>query len=242
MKNGIALFILAFGCYTAQAQTSGWETGITLSGGRSINLVTGTSAHGDPFAGIIKSNNQSSWSYSAGAYGRKFFKEMYGIEVGLQYTSVGLFKKAQGYFGSQVDPTTGMIGQPVTIKINYRHNYVELPVRFVFKKDVRSKFGIGCFAGVAPALLTHAYIRSVQITEDGRQVSKDGSNTGFSNRFNLFADVGLLLRVNIASQFSLDMRPYFRMTALPTYTKDTSPHFEERFMSAGLAVSSCWKF
>lgn len=159
-----AFCALASGAY---AQTSGWETGITLSGGRSMNIISHVSPEGEPFAGIIKSTDWASWSYSAGIYGRKFFKNMYGIEVGVQYTSFGLFDKASITFGDDVDPVNGFTGIPGFLRMNYRHNYVEVPIRFVFKKDLKKTFSIGCFAGVAPAVLTHAYVRSVY-TYDGQ--------------------------------------------------------------------------
>ena len=242
MKKLIILLVLIPFTHRLHAQNTGWESGITLSGGRSSHIITQINSQGQPFAGLIKQFENPSWHYSAGVYGRKFFKQMFGIEFGLQYTSFGLFRKDENvYPGNQVDPQNGFIGEPYTLKMNYRHNYLELPLRFVFKKDIK-KFGIGFFAGISPALLLTAYNRTVITQNDYRDVYKADELKQKSNTFNLFADIGLLLRGNITPHFSLDTKPFFRIATLPTYNETISPNFRERFVSAGVSVTSVWKF
>lgn len=227
--------ILAFGLWgTNNAQNSGWETGVTVSAGCSINLINPAKAsetYNTPF------EFKPWWAYSAGVYGRKFFKESYGIEIGAQYSSFNLVQKPNGYFGEDI----GYLGGNNKVMQYYSYNYVELPVRFVFKKDM-GKFGIGCFAGIAPAVFTHAPSRFVQVYEGERTVIKSEIPADYMNRFNLFADVGLLVRANITSHFCLDFKPHFRATVLPRHTKTTSPDYDERFLIPGLTVSSVWKF
>jgi hypothetical protein len=242
MKKIITILTLIVSVGHIHAQNTGWESGITLSGGRSSHIITQINSQGQPFAGQIKQFENPSWHYSAGVYGRKFFKQMFGIEIGLQYTSFGLFRKNKNaYFGNQIDPQNGFTGDPYTLKMNYRHNYLELPLRFVFKKDIQ-KFGIGFFAGVSPALLLTAYNRTVVTQKDYREVHKENGLKQNSSKFNLFADIGLLLRGNITSQFSIDTKPFLRIATLQTYSEPTSSNFEERFISAGVSVSTVWRF
>lgn len=241
MKKLLVLLFCFIGTgYLLRAQTSGWETGINLSGGYSFSVLSKT----DPefpqtFMNLYKKNRQPALHYSAGVYGRKFFKGGYGVEVGLQYTSFATHYQTELIYSDPNDPV--LANKPNTLQINDRQNYMELPIRFVFKKDF-AKIGIGCFAGIAPAILTDAYSRSIFGKGKSRIASKDKSLADNVRTFNLFADVGLLLRVPIGAHFALDIKPFARISVLPVYGKAVSPHFDDRFVSAGLSVSSVYRF
>ena len=243
MKKSIAFgfFLCVIGFSNVSAQDTGWETGVNINLGGTHNLITNIKPTGQEFVNIIQKNEFWGWQYSAGFYGRKFFKKNYGIEVGLQYTSFGLQRRIDNVsFGSDIDPINGFTGKPNTLKSSYRHNYFELPIRFVFKKEIK-KVELGFFTGLAPAVLTHSYYRTVFIEDKKRTVGKE-NYTQFSNDFNLIADLGLLLRINITNNLAIDFKPNFRATVLPTYSEDTSPYFQERFLNLGITASGVWKF
>lgn len=220
------------------AQTSGWETGINLSGGASDYVYTDVSPGLKPFVADIKQTTTAQFYYAAGVYGRKFFKQMYGMELGLQYASFALGSKKTDY--TDINGNSG--GKAW---INVRHGYLELPVRFVFKKDLGTVFSIGCFAGVSPAVLVTATERTVMVPTEGERTVTKESYLDDSNRFNLFADAGLLLRANISQHFALDLKPFFRMSALPIYTDNILPPygtFKQHYITGGASVSTVWKF
>lgn len=234
----ILLSGLFFGlCITANAQTSGWETGVNASVGISDQFYTSVPA---PLKNGYKQFQKffaPDLAYSAGFFGRKFFKDSYGLEFGVQYTSLSQATKE----AEAIDETGSTIG---TRRSNVRYNFVEIPLRFVFKKDLGNVFGIGCFAGLAPAFLTHARQRNIiDPTEGDRLVQREDQAS--ATRFNLFADVGLLFRVNVCPRFALDLKPFARLALFnsqngPWAKSDYAPA-QKRFYTGGLSVSAVWK-
>lgn len=209
---------------TSFSQETGWETGLTASGGAFFSS--------GKFSLLDKALR---WHYGAGVYGRKFWKNNYGIELGLQYSQYSEYYRSDDlYFGSQVTPT-GFTGTPSTYIYQEHYRYVEIPVRFVFKKDM-GKFGIGCFAGVAPAFLVQARSRSILRNEEDPSDTRDD----FSDlvpKVNLMADVGLVLRANVSKHFSIDTRPFYRISTLSANLNHTYRHH-----TLGVTLHSVWKF
>lgn len=227
-----ALAALSF-ALASQAQTSGWESGVTLSGGAADYFYTGT----NPNLGVVIKDYPSHvprFYYAAGVYGRKFFKEKFGLEAGLQYSSFATGSNVGTFYNT--DGTYAGKGQ-----FSARHNFMELPVRFVFKNDF-NRFSIGCFAGLAPAVLIQGYGRTVLHMADGERNIQRDNFSPVSNRFNLFADAGLLLRADITSHFAIDARPFFRVSALNVFRKSADAYFNQLFWSGGVTVNTVWKF
>jgi len=234
IKFLLATIIFTSVCFLGGiAQTSGWESGVNLSGGTSF-AVRKNFGNNNPW--VYGTQSKPIFQYSAGAYGRKFFKEKFGIEFGVQYTSMGVGANYEGIF-------TDEQGNPMgTYKLRFadRLNYVEIPVHFVFKQRV-GRFDLGFYAGVAPALLTHAYTRSVSHVMGERHTEKY-SIAEHSRRFNLFADAGFLFRVNVTDHFAIDLKPYFRASTLPVYDAPESNVADRRLLSTGISVATVWKF
>lgn len=213
------IFIFTF---LAQSQTSGWESGVMVSGG-----LWG----GGSYTGNYEYNVK--WYASGGVYGRKFWKEKFGLELGLQYGSyIHATREGNVYFGSQIDPQTGLIGDPSTVKSRHTQQLFEVPVRFVFKKDW-NKFGFGCFVGVAPAVFTDSRTYT-EVYGYAPTAYTSRYKSFIHDRFFLSADLGLLFRANISEHFALDMRPFFKTSLLPTPLFTTS--------TLGLSINTVWKF
>ncbi|MCG9911772.1 MAG: outer membrane beta-barrel protein [Flavobacteriales bacterium] len=221
----IALFLfLSFS--STQAQDSGWETGINVSGGGAwLNPKSGTT------------KNSFSWHYGAGIYGRKLFKPGVGVELGLQYGQYSTFAETDGYFGDMIDPIYGYNGPPAIINNQKHIRYAEVPVKFVFLKN-KNKFGIGFNLGVTPAFAIHGKeIRKIT-GETAEAGTSSINNTKDLRTFNLFGETSLILRANIKPQFSLDFKPFFRGSLLSAYKFGSNYHP----YTFGISINSVWRF
>lgn len=218
------------------AQDSGWEAGVTVAGGASDVIITRVqnTLFAKEFADNARRNIKPKFYYSAGIYGRKFFNDMYGVEVGVQYASFSVGAARNKHY----DINGNYVGYST---LAVRYNYVEIPVRFVFKKELNSNFAVGAYAGVSPAFLTHGYQRSVTKINGNRDVSKDNINDNL-RKLNLFIDVGALFRYNISEHLAIDAKPFFRISPIDTYTTSANPYYQALLVTGGLNVNTVWKF
>lgn len=233
MKNSILFVSLITISILSNAQSTGWETGVSLSVGASDYVITNVDAGQEDDADDVRSIVRPKVYYSMGVYGRKFFMDSYGVQVGINYTSLGA--------GPKKGIITDFMGNKVgTLRSTSRHNYLEIPVHFIYKKDI-GNFGVGGFAGVAPAFLVSSYNRTVLRVGDDKDVDKD-SYQNQSRVVNVFADFGVFFRYNITEQLAVDARPFFRIGAVPIYDNNFSPDFDALFIAGGLNVNTVWRF
>lgn len=231
------LFALINLTLCTNAQNSGWETGVNVSAGVSDLFFTrGEKYSENPyFLENYKDFTNPSLYYSAGVYGRKFFKTQYGVEIGINYSSF-----SQRNVNTELWAPSGPIEGKV--KVFYRQNFVDIPVRFVFKKDFKM-VSVGCFAGVAPSFLTHATNHFYAKYDEGAgtvETENTHKETSSYNTFNLMVDAGMLIRFNVHPNVAIDAKPFFRSCVLTH--NSFNDYFNMLPYTAGLSISTVWKF
>lgn len=228
MKKIIAIgfFLCTIGLPDISAQDTGWETGINISGGGAWTKPTFGAANAD-----------FSWHYGAGLYGRKLFKPGVGIELGVQFGQYSTFTEIEAYFNDMIDPQIGYNGDPAIVQYNRHIRYVEIPVKFVYLKNI-NKFGIGFNLGVAPSIPVQG-IDNRKITGETAEAGTMRINRTQDLRgFNIFGETALILRANIKPHFSLDFKPFFRGSLMAAYKSGGNYHPH----TLGLSVSTVYKF
>ena len=176
-------------------------------------------------AELLNNTIRPRFYYSAGVYGRKFFKESYGIQIGAQYSSFAFGPETytfQNYQGENIGTGKDVI----------RFSYVEIPVQFVYKKDI-GKISVGAFAGASVAFMVQSYYKSVTRIEGNKDVLKDNYKD-FSRSINVFVDAGAFFRYKMTEQFAIDAKPFFRMGALPFFKKQEM--LRDALLPVGAAV------
>ena len=235
MKKYIIALVFAFSALMLKAQKTGWELGANLTLGTTFHALSGENSQ---VQAAPNSNPGPAVQFSTGIFARKFFRKSYGLELGVQWSSFGL---RQWNRVVVLDSTGNTLGY-ASYTEQRRYGYVEIPVRFVFKKKV-GKVHLGCFAGLSPALL----IASAKIESNNNGGLNGGQTQTHSlkaetNPFNLFADLGFLVRVDVYKRLYFEAKPQFRVSALPLQKKDISPNSAETLMSMGANLAVGWQF
>jgi len=233
--------LLAFA--TGMAQTpapvktkTGWE----LGGGATFGTTFSLFLDGKPPGYITNTNPAPVLQFSTGVFARKFFLDQFGIEFGAQYSSFGLRRATRMVM---VDGNGMPVGEAY-FNNRRRYAYVEMPVRFVYKKNV-GKVSLGCFAGVSPAVLIASH--GTETTNAGSgfgngQVGQSGSLKDETTPFNLFADVGMLIRTDVYKNLYFEAKPHLRASTIPQQ-KDSNIHTGRELMAGvGVNLAVGWQF
>lgn len=228
------LLALAAGVGRAQTKT-GWE----LGGGATFGTTFGIFLDKKPEGLVTNTNPAPVLQFSTGVFARKFFREQFGIEFGAQYSSFGLRRGARLIM---VDANGMPLGEAY-LNNRRRYDYVELPLRFVYKKHL-GKVHIGGFAGLSPAILVNSWgLESSNAGSNfGGAYTTGGSLNAETNPFNLFADVGLLVRADVYKSLFFEAKPHFRTSTIPVQNPSATLDSREIMTSIGVNLAVGWLF
>lgn len=206
-----SLFLLPFLCWgvaiNGHSQNLHLEIGFNLTGGTNIGFYM------KPQPSTWKQVPQ--YQYAIGAFGRRFFKEHYGLEIGLQYSAFGLKEKRDGYL------------KPETHVQSYE--FIEIPLHFIYKRPLKkNKLELGGMVGLSPTFCARGKERYSFTPKSWMSPSP----------FNLLVDVGFLFRANVVSHLFIETKPMMRIATLALQSDGTW----EKMVSAGLSLGTVWQF
>lgn len=228
MKKWLTLFIsLLYYWIPSQAQRGGWETGLGLTLGSCAQLKSND--------GFKTSDNPTILQFSTGVLARKFFKENYGFEFGAQISYFGLKRYKSPY---TVYPN-GTSGYP-TYMSKRDYLFAELPLRFAYKYSIK-KFDLGAFAGLSPAVLILA--SEMKSNNSGLTDTMSYSSNIYprSTPMNLFADLGILFRVNVYNRLYFEAKPIARISLFNLDKASGANSYVEKFLTAGTILGITWR-
>ncbi len=167
-----------------------------------------------------------------------------GIETGIQYSEKGYARELEDLvYGDMIDPRLGFIypessTSPIeNIRINYRFNYLDIPLKAVFKLGNRKLRFIGSIGVVTNVFLNEK--RTIRYEyEDGRTSRKVSSTPNEYNSVNVSPTLSIGVDYKLSEKFNLRLEPTYRYGLMQIIDAPISAHL----WSAGLNFSCYYSF
>lgn len=228
--NHVFTLVCALFIQVCFAQKESWEIGTELVIGACAPIT-----YKKLDDGYRTKGNEGVGYLSTGLLSRKFFKNHYGIEWGLQVSHLVVKR-------SKYEQITNTNGANEYVFFFHQQNYFlgEIPLRFIYKKAIK-KFDLGAIVGFTPAIVIsfldiHRNNGSPLTTLPG-SVSYDRRKT---NQLNVFADLGFLFRVNVYKKLYFEAKPMVKISCLTLQQEEKTP-FLGHVVASGSHLGLMWK-
>lgn len=234
MKNLILLFssILTIGLFqntTIAQESKKLLIGVNFSPDISYRTLDGSS---DIAISLIKSRDSQEkpdFGFTTGINFQYHISSLIGLELGAQYSTKRYVNKNNEQF------IVGVLGDPsipTKVEYFYRYNYIDVPVRVLFKIG-KSKFKFIPSAGLAMNFFLDTSSKFEAKMPDGSTTTKKFDHGTTFNSMNLSSLISVGINYEINEKFDLSIEPTLRAGILPI----ADAPVKERFWNAGLNLS-----